>query len=279
MKYPSETIENSINEISKLPGIGKKTALRLSLHILKKEKEYSKSLADSIIDLKEKTMFCKECHVISDKELCRNCDDENISIQKNKICVVEDTPDVIAIQNAGGTETIAAFNANGACELYYDNNKKLETDSQGIVVTGAIFGSGKLDLPDNAKLMLGTGDDLQIWYDGSHTYIRNYNSGQLNIGTENGNHLVFRANGSDRWRINTSGHFVPGADNTYDLGTSSLRWRDIYTGDLHLSNETKGANNVDGTWGDWTLQEGESDVFMINNRSGKKFKIKMEEVN
>ena len=44
-------------------------------------------------------MFCKECHVISDKELCRNCDDENISIQKNKICVVEDTPDVIAIQN------------------------------------------------------------------------------------------------------------------------------------------------------------------------------------
>ena len=99
MKYPSETIENSINEISKLPGIGKKTALRLSLHILKKEKEYSKSLADSIIDLKEKTMFCKECHVISDKELCRNCDDENISIQKNKICVVEDTPDVIAIQN------------------------------------------------------------------------------------------------------------------------------------------------------------------------------------
>ena len=99
MKYPSETIENSINEISKLPGIGKKTALRLSLHILKKEKEYSKSLADSIIDLKEKTMFCKECHVIYDKELCRNCDDENISIQKNKICVVEDTPDVIAIQN------------------------------------------------------------------------------------------------------------------------------------------------------------------------------------
>ena len=85
MKYPSETIENSINEISKLPGIGKKTALRLSLHILKKEKEYSKSLADSIIDLKEKTMFCKQCHVISDKELCRNCDDENISIQKNNI--------------------------------------------------------------------------------------------------------------------------------------------------------------------------------------------------
>jgi hypothetical protein len=81
-----------------------------------------------------------------------------------------------------------------------------------------------------------------------------------------------------RCSINTSGHFVPGADDNYDLGTSSLRWRDLYTGDLHLSNKTKGANDVDGSWGDWTLQEGESDVFMINNRSGKKFKIKMEEV-
>ena len=99
MKYPSETIENSINEISKLPGIGKKTALRLSLHILKKEKEYSKNLAYSIIDLKEKTRFCEECHVISDEELCRNCNNKNINIQKNKICIVEDTPDVIAIQN------------------------------------------------------------------------------------------------------------------------------------------------------------------------------------
>ena len=81
-----------------------------------------------------------------------------------------------------------------------------------------------------------------------------------------------------RASIDTSGNFVPGADNTYDLGTSSLRWRDIYTGDLNLSNKGR-TNDVDNSWGDWTLQEGESDVFMINNRSGKKFKIKMEEVN
>jgi len=99
MKYPSETIENTINEISKLPGIGKKTALRLSLHLLKKEKEYSISLANSIIDLKEKTRYCDECHVISDEDLCKNCNNENIRIQRNKICIVEDTPDVIAIQN------------------------------------------------------------------------------------------------------------------------------------------------------------------------------------
>ena len=71
------------------------------------------------------------------------------------------------------------------------------------------------------------------------------------------------------------------ANNTYDLGTSSLRWKDIYTQDLQLSNEAKkdeGGNDVDGTWGDWTLQEGENDIFMINNINGKKYKINLTEV-
>ena len=80
-----------------------------------------------------------------------------------------------------------------------------------------------------------------------------------------------------RASIDTSGNFVPGATGSYSLGTSSLRWANLYVLDLQLSNKGK-TNDVDGTWGDWTLQEGESDVYMINNRSGKKFKIKMEEV-
>jgi len=72
-------------------------------------------------------------------------------------------------------------------------------------------------------------------------------------------------------------HLNPASNNTTDLGTSSLRWRVIYTNDLELSN--KGSqNSVDGTWGDWTLQEGETDIFMINNRTGKKYKINMTEV-
>ena len=99
MKYPSETIENAINEISKLPGIGKKTALRLSLHLLKKKEEYSKNLAESIINLKEKTKYCIECHIISDEDLCKNCKNESGYTRTNQLCIVEDTPDVIAIQN------------------------------------------------------------------------------------------------------------------------------------------------------------------------------------
>ena len=72
-------------------------------------------------------------------------------------------------------------------------------------------------------------------------------------------------------------HVSPASNNSTDLGTSSLRWRDLYVMDLALSNKGK-TNDVDGTWGDWKLQEGENDIFMINNRNGKKFKINLTEV-
>ena len=97
------------------------------------------------------------------------------------------------------------------------------------------------------------------------------------IDTGSDGHIKFSTEGTARSRVNSSGHFTPEVNNTYDLGTSSLRWRVIYTNDLELSN--KGSqNSVDGTWGDWTLQEGENDIFMINNRTGKKFKINLTEV-
>ena len=78
--------------------------------------------------------------------------------------------------------------------------------------------------------------------------------------------------------VNAGKHVNPASTNTTDLGTTSLRWRNLYTQDLQLSNELSGGNDVDGTWGDWTLQEGETDIFMINNRTGKKYKINMTEV-
>ena len=69
----------------------------------------------------------------------------------------------------------------------------------------------------------------------------------------------------------------PRSNNTYDLGSTSLRWRNIYTNDLNLSNEG-GTNDVDGTWGNYTIQEGESDLFLINKRNGKKYKFNLTEV-
>ncbi len=84
---------------------------------------------------------------------------------------------------------------------------------------------------------------------------------------------------SAKVRITSAGHLVPTADDSYDLGTGSLQWRNIYTGDLHLSNMTKDIGNiVDGSKGDWTIQEGSEDLFIVNNNSGKKYKFNLTEV-
>jgi hypothetical protein len=111
-------------------------------------------------------------------------------------------------------------------------------------------------------------------------YIGGHNSaltawGDLNIA---GEALIFRYQQTERARFDTSGHFIPGANNAYNLGSSSLRWANIFTNDLHLSNMNKpGGNDVDGTKGDWTIQEGAENLYIINNNNGKKYKITLEE--
>ena len=78
-------------------------------------------------------------------------------------------------------------------------------------------------------------------------------------------------------QIDNTGHILPGADNTQDLGSSSKRFANLYTGDLNLSNEGS-TNDVDGTWGSYVIQEGEDDLFLINRRTGKKYKFNLTEV-
>jgi len=96
MQYPSKLIEDAVNEISKLPGIGKKTALRLALHLLKQEENATDNLSAALVNLRQKTKYCKICHIIADSEEC-TC--ESIRKDNSILCIVEDTPDVIAIQN------------------------------------------------------------------------------------------------------------------------------------------------------------------------------------
>jgi hypothetical protein len=74
-------------------------------------------------------------------------------------------------------------------------------------------------------------------------------------------------------RITSAGHLVPTADDTYDLGTSNLQWRDIYTGDLNLNNTKTRNNEVDGTSGSWTIQEGKDDLYLLNRLNNKKYKL------
>ena len=79
-------------------------------------------------------------------------------------------------------------------------------------------------------------------------------------------------------KLDVGGNVFPAADNVHDLGSASKRWANVYTGDLNLSNEGS-ANDVDGTWGQYTIQEGEDDLFLINRRTGKKYKFNLTEVN
>ena len=125
-------------------------------------------------------------------------------------------------------------------------------NSQGIDVTGVVTATSFKG--NGANL---TGIDATALKDGS------------------GN-VIVQANSLDVV-VSAGKTFKPATTNSTDLGTTNERWRVIYTNDLELSN--KGSqNSVDGTWGDWTLQEGENDIFMINNRTNKKFKINMTEV-
>lgn len=97
MDFPSKILENTVNEISKLPGIGKRTALRLALHILKQPENHIDVLADSIKNLRKKINFCSECYNLSDNEICEIC--LNPNRQNGELCVVEDIRDVMAIEN------------------------------------------------------------------------------------------------------------------------------------------------------------------------------------
>jgi len=96
-KYSSKLLENAVNEFSRLPGIGKKTALRLVLYLLKKDESEVNSFCESITSLKKNIKYCKICHNISDTEICDICSQSNR--HSGIICVVENIRDVMAIEN------------------------------------------------------------------------------------------------------------------------------------------------------------------------------------
>jgi len=176
--------------------------------------------------------------------------------------------------------------------LYYNGGKRFETTANGIELglsqgshpsggfgggyysdivinncatsSGASGGSGVVLLSGNASWGGFIFADPQ---EDQAAYIKyNHNADIMYFGVDGGDRIYLENNG-----------FKPSSNNTYDLGDSSYRWRNIYTNDLNLSNEGS-SNDMDGTWGDWTIQEGESDLFLKNNRSGKKYKFNLTEV-
>jgi len=186
--------------------------------------------------------------------------------------------------------------ADGAVRLYNNNSIKLATTSGGINVTGTVTCDG---LTVDGAFTQSNGAGLLVIKDNNNTgaSVTSYVQGQSSSGTEiwkvghpstsneqlyvwnNQNAAIrFGTNDTTRAYLDSSGHFRPASNNTSDLGTSTYRWRNVYTNDLNLSNKG-GANDVDGTWGNYTIQEGEEDLFLINRRNGKKYKFNLTEVN
>lgn len=94
--YPSTLLENAVNEFAKLPGIGKKSALRLVLHLLRQDEEKVVTFADTILKLRQEIKYCAICHNISDIDICEICSDKSRS--NSLICVVENVKEVMAIE-------------------------------------------------------------------------------------------------------------------------------------------------------------------------------------
>jgi len=97
MNFSSKLIENAVHEIAKLPGIGQKTALRLALHLLRRDEEEVAQLSESLLRLRREVQFCQKCHNISDAPFCGICSNPNRD--ESVLCVVQDTRDVMAIEN------------------------------------------------------------------------------------------------------------------------------------------------------------------------------------
>jgi hypothetical protein len=190
---------------------------------------------------------------------------------------------------AGGAQTTALLIADGSTS---------SSDARNLIIelSGTITGNQIVTVPDSIeksyivynntsgaftvefKTASGTGSTFSttdkgvkiLWSDGTNvvdattllTTLGNITTGTITSG-----------------EITATGDIVPGANDTYDLGASGNVWQNVYTGDLHLNNEHKTEGNiVDGSKGSWTLQEGSDDIYLINNKSNEKFRLKLEKI-
>ena len=160
---------------------------------------------------------------------------------------------------SGSYENSIVAHGDGAVELYHNNNKKIETHTTG----GIIHGDS-----NQSQLIFKTSDAV------TRGSVYAYSDNSIAFLNQAGSYSFRVASDKSATFYNTVN---PSANNSYDLGTSSYRWRNIYTNDLNLSNEGS-SNDVDGTWGSYTIQEGEEDLFLINKRNGKKYKFNLTEV-
>ena len=220
-------------------------------------------------------------------------------------------------QNAAGSKTMMVLNAANSVDLHYDNTKKFETAPLGVNVTGRLYASshitgsgnisgsatstgsfGRVEIADNANVVgdlssnkltvnnivldnntISTTGDLTLSPDGDDILVENNNivgTGHIKDFTRISGSAV--STGS-MGRLDVKGDIVPTAHNNSDLGSPTNRWANVYSADLQLSNlDNDKGNEIDGTKGSWTIQEGDDDLYLLNRKNGKKYKFKLEEI-
>ena len=189
--------------------------------------------------------------------------------------------DFFAVVDSVGAQkklTKANINISG-----FNNDAGYTTNTGDI--TGVTAGSGLTGggASGSVTLNVGAGTGIDVAADAISVDVSDFM-------TNGSNNRVLTATGTDAMNaeanmtfdgsaLTVTGNVVPGTNDTYDLGASGNVWRNLYTGDLHLSNEAKEEGNVvDGTKGNWTIQEGSEDLYILNNKTGKKYKFKLEEM-
>ena len=187
---------------------------------------------------------------------------------------------LILEQAIGGYDAVGV--TSGAT-LTFSNGVLSNGKNQILKLTGTITGNVNVIIPDSVEKTY----TVQNSTTGAHTVTFKTTSGTgvTWTATDKGTKVLYSDGTnvleglSSTGNLTATGNIVPGANDTYDLGASGNVWRNLYTGDLHLSNQAKNQGNmVDGTKGNWTLQEGKDNIFMINNISGEKFKINLSKI-
>ncbi len=169
----------------------------------------------------------------------------------------------ITSANGGNAATLDSLDSTD-----FLRSSAADTASSDITFSG---GAGAATIAAGSDISFSNGD-----WTGNHTKIQHHSNTLYVIGGSSG--IIFRESGTNRVVIDGSGHLIPGSSNTYNLGSSSFRWANLFVNDMHFANSPENPNKVDGTWGDWTLQEGEDQIYMLNNRNGKKYAMNLTEI-
>jgi hypothetical protein len=195
-----------------------------------------------------------------------------ISVSGSNILMGSGGSGSVTLRTANSQNKVVC-NHDGSVDLYHGSSKKFETTSVGATVTSG--GNSTF------KIQPG-GSDVYA----TLTFNNSSGTGVASIGTHAGASTIYYVSPTHLfhigggYKLQMSGNSMQpysGVTN-FDLGASGARFNNIYTSDLDLSNEAKGGNDVDGTWGSYTIQEGAEDLFLINKRSGKKYKFNLTEV-